>query len=177
MKWINNIKKIVLILEENFEKIFCSVSLSIIAISLMIDIFFRYVLRSPLTAPQELVRFLFVWFIYLGVSYGIKEGAHIRLSHHVTLFPYFIQKITRIIADIIWLSYSFIIFFLGINLVYSMFQFPYRSQVFEINLAYIYMIIPFGFFLMGIRILVNIYKILANKIPPYTIQEERQILD
>lgn len=171
------LKKSFLLLERNFEKVFCSISLSIIAIALFIDVFFRYVLRHPLTGPQELVRFLFVWFVYLGASYAIRESAHIRLTHHLTRLPFVGQKIFRITADFLWLIYSTTIGILGIYLIKSMFRYPYKSQIFQLNLAYIYIIIPFSFILMSLRIIASIYKVSTNKIPPYSLEEERQQLD
>jgi len=171
------IKTIAGALERNFERYFCAIALSIIAIALVVQVFFRYVLRSPITGTQELVRFLFVWFVYLGASYGVREGAHIRLSHHVKLLPVKLQKVIRIIADLCWFVYSVFIVWLGIGLVHSMFRYPYISQTFRINQAYVYMIIPFSFFLMSMRVLWTIYEVASNRVPPYSVREERQQID
>lgn len=173
----STIRKIAGGFEKNFERYFCAIALSLISIALVVQVFFRYVLGSPLTGPQEIVRFLFVWFVYLGASYGIREGAHIRLSHHVSLLPLKLQRVIRIIADLCWFFYSVFIMWLGIGLVQSMFRYPYMSQTFHINQAYVYIIIPFSFFLMSLRVLWNIYEVASNKVPPYTLREERQQLD
>jgi TRAP-type C4-dicarboxylate transport system permease small subunit len=174
---MNTLAKVLKGLEKNFERYFCAGALSIISIALVVQVFFRYVLRSPLTGPQELVRFLFVWFVYLGASYGVREGAHIRLSHHVSLMPEKIQRIIRVIADLCWLLFCAVIVWVGIGLVESMFRYPYLSQTFRINQAYIYIIIPFSFALMGLRTFWNIYLVATKKVPPYSVREERQQLD
>lgn len=174
---MHTMKKLLCEFEKNFERYICALFLSVIAISLMIQIFFRYVLLSPLTWPQELVGFLFVWFVYLGASYGVREGAHIRLTHHITILPEKIQRIIRIIADIMWLIFCVVMVIEGVKLVHSMFKFPYISQVFRISKAYIYTIIPIAFGLMGLRILWHIILLVRGKMPPYTFRQEKQLLD
>lgn len=164
-------------IERNFERGIASLFISIIAVSLVINVFYRYVLASPLTWPVEIVSFLFPWFVYLGASYGVREGAHIRLTHHIVLMPKRLQFIVRVIADLCWLFYSVVMTIQGISLVKSMFAFRYMSQVLPISKAYIYMIIPFAFCLMSLRILTNIVQLVFGRIEPYTIRQQKQLID
>ena len=164
-------------LERNFERGVASVFISIISVALIINIFFRYVLASPLTWPVEIVSFLFPWFVYLGASYGVREGAHIRLTHHIMLLPKKMQLLVRIVADVCWLFYSIVMTVQGVRLVDSMFEFQYMSQVFPISKAYIYMIIPFAFFLMSLRVLSHIVQLVMGRLEPYTVRQQKQLLD
>lgn len=174
---MQQIARIARFLERNFERGVASLFISIISVALVINIFFRYVLSSPLTWPVETVSFLFPWFVYLGASYGVREGAHIRLTHHVTLLPLKIQIVVRVVADVCWLFYSVVMTVHGVRLVVSMFEFQYMSQVFPISKAYIYMIIPFAFFLISIRVLSHIIQLLLGKLEPYTIRQQKQLID
>ena len=169
--------KILRYIEKNFERGIASLFISIIAMSLIIQIFYRYVLSSPLTWPPELISFIFPWFVYLGASYGVREGAHIRLINHITILPQFFHKPIRLIADICWLIYSIFMIFQGIYLVDSMFQYQYMGQVFKISKAYVYMIIPIAFTLIAIRISVNIVLVFIGKTKAYSMREQKQLLD
>ncbi len=164
-------------IEKNFERGIASLFISIIAVALIINVFFRYVLRSPLTWPVEIVSFLFPWFVYLGASYGVREGAHIRLTHHITLLPGGAQLVIRVIADICWLFYSVVMTVQGIRLVQSMFEFQYMSQVFPISKAYVYMIIPLAFSLMSLRVLFHIVSLVRGKMESYTFRQQKQLID
>ena len=69
-----------------------------------------------------------------------------------------IQKIINIFADTVWCIFSGIIAYISIKYVLEMFKFPYYSQTLRINLAYAYLIVPFGFTMMTIRTAVNTVK-------------------
>ncbi|MDR1732264.1 MAG: TRAP transporter small permease [Synergistaceae bacterium] len=40
------------------------------------QIFFRYILRMPLSWSEELIRYLFVWSTFLGMPIGFDRGSH-----------------------------------------------------------------------------------------------------
>lgn len=164
-------------IERNFERGIAAGCICIIATSLIINVFFRYVLSLPLTWPVEIVSFLFPWFVYLGASYGVREGAHIRLTHHVTFLPRVMQRVVRIVADLCWLLYSIVMTIQGIRLVRSMFEFRYMSQVFAISRAYVYMIVPLAFFLMSVRVLGHIVRLIRGTLEPYTVRQRKQLID
>lgn len=56
------------------------VVLALIAIAMVIigfmQVFFRHVLRSPLSWSEECIRYLFVWTTFLGTPIGIKRNGH-----------------------------------------------------------------------------------------------------
>ncbi len=47
---------------------------------LLLQIFFRYALASPLTWTEELAVLMFAWIIMLMGSLGVREDYHVRLS-------------------------------------------------------------------------------------------------
>jgi len=48
--------------------------------SLLISIFFRYVVGSALSWPEEISLMLFTWIVLLTGSLGVREGFHARLT-------------------------------------------------------------------------------------------------
>jgi TRAP-type C4-dicarboxylate transport system permease small subunit len=48
--------------------------------SLLISIFFRYVVGSALSWPEEISLMLFAWIVLLTGSLGVREGFHARLT-------------------------------------------------------------------------------------------------
>ena len=52
-----------------------------------INIFLRYMPElSSMKWPDEILRYLNIWVIFLGASIGVKAGSHLRID-------YFVQKI------------------------------------------------------------------------------------
>lgn len=54
---------------------------------LITQVFFRYVLNSPLGWSEELARFCFVWMIFIGSAYLAGRNAHIAVSFIVDRCP------------------------------------------------------------------------------------------
>ena len=53
-----------------------------------VHVFFRYVLKSPLTWTEECTRYCFIWFVYSGIGYGVasvKEGKRVAFIAHQNL--------------------------------------------------------------------------------------------
>ena len=80
-------KKILTAIDKHVEELLMAISLSGVVIMMAVHVFFRYVVKSPLTWSEEARRYLFIWFVFLGFSYGIKNDTHIRVNIIETLYP------------------------------------------------------------------------------------------
>lgn len=128
------------------------------AIVLMLGLVFwqvvaRYVFGVGVTWAEELSRFGLVWCIFLGASYGIKQGAHIRITAGLLLFPPGVRKWILFTADVVWLLFSIFVSYHAAVLVYEMTQHVTSSPALGWNLAYVYAILPVSFLLMCLRLL------------------------
>lgn len=45
-----------------------------------IQVFMRYVMGEPLSWSEELARYVFIWLIYLMISYSAREMKHIKID-------------------------------------------------------------------------------------------------
>jgi TRAP-type C4-dicarboxylate transport system permease small subunit len=72
--------------------------------SLLASIFFRYVVGSALSWPEEIALLLFVWIVLLTGSLGVREAFHVRL----TIF------ISRLSTPLYWVLDRLIILGLGL---------------------------------------------------------------
>lgn len=52
----------------------------VMVVCLLVQIFFRYALSSPLTWTEELAVLMFAWIIMLMGSLGVREDFHVRLT-------------------------------------------------------------------------------------------------
>lgn len=65
-----------------------AVALSMVMIaSLLLQVFFRYVLENALTWSDEVALLSFVWVVLLLASVGVRDGFHVRLSLILNLLP------------------------------------------------------------------------------------------
>jgi TRAP-type C4-dicarboxylate transport system permease small subunit len=60
---------------------------TVLVASLLVSIFFRYVVGSALSWPEEIALMLFVWIVLLTSSLGVRAGFHVRLTIFVSRLP------------------------------------------------------------------------------------------
>jgi len=83
------------------------------------QVFFRYVLNSSLSWPEELARFVFTWIIFLGAALAIRDGLHIRIDLLVERLPPKIGKRLRAFTSCLVLVFLVMMVILGIDLVWQ----------------------------------------------------------
>lgn len=140
-----------------FEKYLTIFLMAFNFVLLLLAVFTRYILHHPLSWPEELIRFCFVSMIYLAISYAASQDAHIRIEMHIKILPLLWQTVILSIGDLIWITYNIVIIKEGMALIQSLFKYSYISPVLRVSMAYIYIIIPFGFTLMTIRVIQHFY--------------------
>ena len=55
--------------------------------SLLISVFFRYIIGRALSWPEEISLILFTWMVLLAGSLGVREGFHVRLTVVTSRLP------------------------------------------------------------------------------------------
>jgi C4-dicarboxylate transporter DctQ subunit len=67
----------------------------------IVNIFFRYVLNSPLTWPFELIVSGFVWLAILSATYVRRVGGHVKFTMTYERMSPLMQTVVRIIVNLI----------------------------------------------------------------------------
>lgn len=94
--------------------------LAVMTVVVFAQVFFRYVLRSPLSWPEETARVLVVWLSFLGGYMALREKRHIGFNLLVKKLP----RTGKFFVEVLVLL--FILFFLGV-VIYQGTFFAYRS--------------------------------------------------
>lgn len=140
---------------ENFERNVANISLATLVVVLVLQVFFRYVLKIGISWSEEVSRFLFIWFVYISASYAVQVGTHIRVSLVVDFMPKVLQRPMQIISDLLWIGFNAIVIVSGIQLIASMIDYPVYSTSLLLPLSAVYVIIPLSHALMIVRILLS----------------------
>ena len=157
------VKRFILKFLDEFENYFAQILLAIFVLLLFIQVVLRMTFGHTLAWSEELSRFAFVWFVFLGASHGARVGAHSRVSVQFRFLPSKVRDYILAFADLLWVIFNSILVYKGIMNVIGMIEFPYSSPTLGWSMAYIYAIIPFCFFMMTIRIIqVNYLKFVKN---------------
>lgn len=111
--------KILRFLNDNIERYLLILTLSIMAVFILIQVFMRYCIQSSLTWSEEFIRWTFVWFIWIGISYGFKVKRHVSIPMLVDLLPPKARIALSLIANLVMTVFFLLLFFYGMKQVLS----------------------------------------------------------
>lgn len=148
---------------DHFEGYFCQILLVFFVCILMTQIILR-AMHQPLTWTEEVARYAFLWFILFGACYATRLAALNRVTMQFSKFPLWLKNTFLLVGDFIWLCFCLAMAYYGYLSVVELMELPYHTPALDWNLAYVYMVFPFSFVLMAIRILqVNYIKYILKE--------------
>ena len=155
--------KVLKFLDENLEKMLCVVFLALMSIIIVLQVFFRYVLNNSLSWSEELARYLIIWMIYIGISYGVKLDKHICVDAVYTFMPKGIKRGYAIVAYILFLIFAVAIIYYGILVVGMQITSGQVSPAMGLPMQYVYAAPVVGMVLTVIRLIQKIYYAVTAK--------------
>lgn len=166
---------------DNIESYACQILLCFFVIILFLQIFLRVFFNYVIPWSEEISRFAFVWFVFLGAAYAARLGAHNRVTIQFQILPGFVRHVAMIFTDIIWIVFNIVMIKKSIEVIQDLTEFPYMSPALEWSMAYIYWVFPISFTLMIIRIvqvdiMKYILKIEIRDVDNVDMEETREIM-
>jgi len=79
-------------------------------LSLLLQVFFRYVLNTPLSWSEEVAVFCFIWSMLLAGSLGVRERFHVRLT-------FILERLPRFLANPLGFALDLLILLFGLYLI------------------------------------------------------------
>jgi TRAP-type C4-dicarboxylate transport system permease small subunit len=143
--------KLIKLIDDKIEIGICVVLMTLMAIIIFIQVFMRYVMSNSLVWSEELARYLFVWLIYIGISYGAKTMKHIKIEASLGLFPDKIKPFIVIIGDMLFLGFSLFISFTAFGIVQKQIGIGQTSPAMHLPMWIVYAAPMIGFALTSIR--------------------------
>lgn len=119
-------------------------------------IFIQIVLRSfntSLAWSEELVRYMYVWETWIGVSYAVKRGSHLRITMLKDKLTGRKRMILECFVLVVWIAFAIFIIFQSTRSIDTIMSFQQKSSALRIPMQYCYSSIPVGISLMSIRLI------------------------
>lgn len=133
----------------------CSIFFIIIVVTSISQVFFRFVLDSPLVWSDELSRFLLLWVVFLGASVVSYRGAHLGVDF---LYDYISEKLTVILKAVsIIVSLIFLIVLVISSLELLRVAGYTSSPALDIPMSYWRGSVVAGSILMILALIVNVF--------------------
>lgn len=143
--------KLLKFLDDNLEMYICVALLTTMTSILAVQVFMRYVMQASLSWSEELARYLFVWLVYLGISYGAKIMRHIKIEAALSLFPKAWRPYVVILGDVIFWGFAIFICATGYAIVKKQMMLGQTSPAMGMPMWFLYAAPVVGFALTTIR--------------------------
>ncbi|WP_257009739.1 TRAP transporter small permease [Evansella halocellulosilytica] len=151
-------------LDKHLEEYFLVSATGIAVVVLTYQVFMRSIMGDSSRWSEELGRYLFIWIIYIGISYGVKKQRHISVDAFVMLFQARGKVILNIIANALFLFFAVYMVYYGYVVASQIFMRGQVSAGLGIQMGWVYLAGPVGMALTSIRIIQHIIFQVRNLI-------------
>jgi TRAP-type C4-dicarboxylate transport system permease small subunit len=137
---------------EYFNRFFVVFSLFLFVLmllSVLTQVFWRYVLKSPLTWIEELSRILLIWTIFIGSIVAHNNLIHPRIEFLINLLPKTLFNKLNIFIDLILLVFCGVMVFYGLQL--TLFMKNMFTPTLRISSMFLYGVFPISAGAMAIN--------------------------
>ena len=149
-------------LDDHFEECILFTIVWAIALISFIQIIMRYALGSSLSWPEELNRYLFVWFAYISLSYAVRYSCHTRIDIFETLKPA-LKKPLSVVCDLGLVFFCLYLMRPGYTVVTQLLASGQTSSAMNLPMWIVYLSLFLGLILTLLRILEKYIKLALNR--------------
>ena len=138
-----------------------ALSVVLMALILIANVILRF-FNSSLAPTEELSQFLIFFITFLGVSYAARNGLHIRMSLLSDALKGKPQKALALVVSLTTALFMFYVAWLSWRYVQRVGVQHRVSPILQWQVYYIYLVMPFGFFLTGLQYLLTFVRNLVS---------------
>lgn len=149
--------KIIRWLDKHVEEVLMALFLTGVITMMSVHVFFRYVLKSPLTWTEECTRYCFIWFVYSGIGYGLRNATHIRINILEIFYPK-IVPVFNLIQTVVTTAFFAYLIVPSIEVVVQTVQRNQFSPGMHLPMGCVYISVTLGLILgviRGIQVLID----------------------
>jgi TRAP-type C4-dicarboxylate transport system permease small subunit len=150
----------------HFEEYLLVGSLAFSVALVFLQVVMRYVFQQSLSWSEELARYLFLWQIWIGASFAVKERRHLRIEMLLNALRGRSRILGEMAVLLVWFGFSVFLAYKGTELTSILLLRGQVSPAMRIPMGYAYAAVPAGCILMAIRLLEelhDLFRTLASK--------------
>lgn len=149
-------------LDRNFERYTVGALLAAIVLLISVNVFMRYVLNASLSWGEELTLWLFVWFVWVAVSYAFQQGSHVRITFVRDVFSPSRQRMFEVVVDLLVIGFLGILTVQCVKLMLQPFVISQNSVVLGLPIPVLYASAPVGAVLSILRVTQHLIRTLRG---------------
>ncbi len=91
----------------------------IMGLMLFFEVIMRYFLGSPTVWTGEISTYIFVWTMFVGAAYTLRQGKHIRIDLLITFLPKRTQEVLDVFTGVIGFVFCVLVTYQSWDMVSS----------------------------------------------------------
>jgi C4-dicarboxylate transporter DctQ subunit len=128
-----------------------------------LQVVLRYLFNTGLVWALEATTYLFAWMVLIGISYGIRAGAHIGIDFVVKALPRLPRRIAGAVAIGLCLVYAGLMTYGSYNYIDRMVMLGVDAEDIPLPRWLLGIILPIGFALLCVRLLQAAWELLQGR--------------
>jgi C4-dicarboxylate transporter DctQ subunit len=123
----------------------------------------RYIFNYSFVWALELIGVMFAWLIFIGMSYGVRVGAHIGIDAAIKLLGPRAARVVGSVAAALCLVYALIVAWGGYQYVSKMYDVGILMQDIPVPQWVPRVVMPLGFLLLAFRFAQVLWGVASGK--------------
>lgn len=120
------------------------------------QVFFRYVINMSISWSQDLLTYMLIWSVFIGISLAVKKRKHIKVELAFVILPEKAQFFLKVFSNIVFMIFCGIFSYFALIKIHSLiFINPQVSESTGLSMWMIQIAVPVGFILSIYRLIVD----------------------
>ncbi len=171
------IKSVLKAIDNNIERWALLVFYTLLVVTMAVEVIRREVFSYSSIWGEEIVRYAFIYLVWIGAASAIKERAHIRID---VLFHYASPRgkaLLYLFGDLVMLAVAVIALYWSYETVSVSWKFGSVSHGLRLPMVLFLAAVPLGFALMIFRLLQSIVRDVQDLIADRPVFEGNKLFD
>jgi len=113
------------------------VMMAVMTVTIIIQVFLRYVFSYSLSWSEEVARYLMIWVAFLGGSFALKKGLHIGVELVVTRLHQGVKRWVLLFSQLLIFLFLVSLTIGGLKLTWAVRDQSSPALLFSMSLAYL----------------------------------------
>lgn len=148
---------------DKLNKLIFFILVGIVSIMMVVggmQVFWRYVLKDSLYWSEEVMRYMNVWTIFLGISIGIPRNSHVAIDAIIRTFKGRAKFIATMTVHMF--SLLFFIALFGVGIKFTLYNMGQYSAAIRLPMSMVYIALPVGGLIAILFTIGEIFKYLKS---------------
>lgn len=145
-------------IDENLERWALLVFYVLLVATMGVEVLRREVFAYSSIWGEEIVRYSFIYLVWIGAAAAVRERAHIRIDVLFHYVPVRVKAALLVFGDLVMLAVALIAIYWSFETVQVSWRFGSVSHGLRVSMVWFLMAVPLGFALMTYRLVQSLIR-------------------